>query len=155
MIQLKKAVSSSVGQKFLMALTGLGLIGFTVAHLAGNLALYKSSGDSFNAYALMLENLGWIKIAAEIGLIILFGAHIVMGIALKANHKKARGAGYRIWKSKSNAASGLPKAEMNPSNLSSRNMIITGIALLAFLIFHVYQFKYGPSIDEGYKLQQN
>lgn len=139
-----KTLWSSVGQKFLMALTGLALVGFIVMHLAGNLSLYSSDSSHFNAYAAALENLGKLKEFAEYGLIFLFGTHIILALCLKKSHIAARPIGYKMQKS---------KGDPSKSTLGSRNMIITGTVLLAFLILHISQFTLGPSIEQGYATQ--
>ena len=67
MIPLKKALTSSLGQKFLMALSGLGLVAFTIIHLLGNLSLYLRDGSTFNHYAAKLESFGPLLLIAEVG----------------------------------------------------------------------------------------
>jgi succinate dehydrogenase / fumarate reductase cytochrome b subunit len=133
---------TSVGQKLLTALTGVALVGFIVLHLLGNLTLLAPDSEPFNLYAHSLDKLGPLKYAAEIGLIVLFGLHIVNGILLKLDHKRARPTGYGH----------APKSKGGPSysNASSRNMIVSGSILLFFLILHIIQFRFGPSINEGY-----
>jgi succinate dehydrogenase / fumarate reductase, cytochrome b subunit len=135
---------TSVAKKYIMALSGLGLIGFVVMHLLGNLLLYKSDGSFFNGYAKSLENLGKLLYAAEIGLVAMFLMHIFLALAMKKGHLDARPVGYKVWRSKGGGT---------PSGLASRNMIWTGLVLLAFLIFHICQFKFGASVDQGYVTQ--
>ncbi len=146
MLTVTKALTSSIGRKFIMGLSGLALVGFIVAHLAGNLTLFDPSGDMFNAYAKKLDDLGPLKLLGEFGLIGLFGLHIAMAIGLKVNHRSARPSRYAMHKSKK-----------GPSfwNLASVNMIITGAILLIFLIIHVKQFALGPGVDAGYVTQVN
>jgi succinate dehydrogenase / fumarate reductase cytochrome b subunit len=130
-----------------MALTGVFLVVFVLLHLAGNLFLYKSDGGlAFNAYAAGLDGLGNLKTIAEIGLVALFGAHIVLAVAVKKSHVAARPVGYRATRS---------KRGHSRSNLSSRNMIVTGSILLAFLVLHILQFRLGPEEDQGYVTQIN
>ena len=133
MISLRKALTSSVGKKFLMALTGLGLVVFTILHLAGNLLLYKKDAAIFNAYDEKLHTFPNLVVVAEIGLVVLFGLHILSGILVSIKNKAARPVGYSETKSK-----GGPSR----SNVSSKNMIITGSILLAFLILHLWQFRF-------------
>ena len=78
---LVKACSTSVGQKLLMAISGLLLCGFLVAHLGGNLKLYAGE-QSFNDYAHALHGLGPVLAAAEIGLFVLFLLHIGLAISV-------------------------------------------------------------------------
>jgi succinate dehydrogenase / fumarate reductase cytochrome b subunit len=145
MIKLKKAMTSSLGQKFLMALTGVGLFIFVILHLAGNLTLYKRDGATFNFYANSLSSYGLLLTIAEIGLLAVFLLHIVTAIGVTKSNNSARPVAYRQWKSK-----GVSNQEINPSNRSSRSMIISGLCLLGFLVLHIYQFRFGPGINEGY-----
>lgn len=135
---------TSVAQKFIMALTGLGLVGFVVVHLLGNLSLYKSDGSSFNGYANSLQSLGNILLVAEIGLIVMFVVHILTALVVKKSHLAARPEKYKIWRS---------KGGHTPSGLASRNMIVSGLIILGFLILHIFQFRFGPAIEQGYVAQ--
>jgi len=142
MSSFRKALTTSVGQKVLTALTGIALVGFVIVHLLGNLTLFAPSGDAFNTYAAQLDALGPLKIVAELGLVALFGVHIINGILLKKNHVAARPEGYRVvYQSKGGPSK---------SNVSSRNMIVSGSILLLFLILHIWQFRFGPAQADGY-----
>jgi len=142
MIPLGQAFSSSIVKKWITTLTGLLLVGFLIAHLAGNLLLLIPSSEAFNTYAHKLESLGSLKLVAEFGLVALFGGHIANSIALKIGHRRARGPqGYKGWRSK-----GAP----SQSGLASLSMPITGMILLAFVVLHVRHFTFGPGVIEGY-----
>lgn len=137
---------SSIVKKFVMALTGLGLVGFIITHLAANLLLYKKDGTAFNQYAHSLEGFGVLLYVAEIGLLALFVLHILTAIRLKIGYKMARPTGYVSQRSK-----GAPSR----SNLASRNMVISGLILMVFLVLHVFHFKFGPGIAEGYVINSD
>lgn len=124
-----------------MGFTGLALVGFVIGHLAGNLTLYVPGGEVFNRYARGMESLGALLIAVEIGLVLVFLLHVITGIRVKLESKRARPVGYAVARSKGGPSKG---------SFASRNMILTGMALLAFVIIHVKQFKYGPGVAEGY-----
>lgn len=142
MLTFRKVFGSSVGKKFIMGLSGVGLLAFILLHLVGNLSLIDPTGRAFNSYVLKLADLGPLLLISEVGLVLLFLLHIVMAIGLKKGHHDARGStGYAVWRSKD----GPSKA-----NLASLNMILTGIALLGFLILHIWQFRFGPGAPEGY-----
>ncbi len=133
---------TSVGKKFVMALTGLALTFFVITHLAGNLQLFLPHGEAFNRYAEGLASLGPILYVAEVGLLAFIIFHAVSGILLKLDHASARGpVGYSRFKSK-----GKPSRH----STSTRSMIITGVVLLIFIILHIAQFKFGPGVAEGY-----
>ena len=136
MLALKKVLTTTVAKKFLMALSGLLLIGFTITHLLGNLALYLPEGSAFNKYAHTLHELGWLLYAAEIALAALFFVHIFSGLMLKQNHSDARPINY----SHSLKSKGGPTKH----GFGSKTMIISGVTIMFFLFFHVWQFKYGP-----------
>jgi succinate dehydrogenase / fumarate reductase cytochrome b subunit len=141
MVSLRDALQSSVGRKVITALTGLLMVLFTLVHLLGNLTLFVPGGEAFNTYALALKNLGPLFYVAEVGLVVLFGAHIVNGVMLKLDHKRARPEGYTQLRSK-----GGPSY----SSVSSRNMAITGSILAIFIVAHVLHFRLGPAEAEGY-----
>jgi succinate dehydrogenase / fumarate reductase cytochrome b subunit len=144
MPSLVKMLRSSVAKKFLMSITGLALVGFVITHLLGNLLLYKSDGQAFNKYAYTLESFGVLLEIAEIGLVILFGSHIVTAVQLKLGYRAARPDRYVSERSK-----GAP----SKSNLASRNMVISGSVLAFFLVAHIWHFKFGPGQAEGYVTQ--
>ena len=132
--------NTSIGRKITTGLTGLGLVAFVVIHLAGNLTLFVSS-EAFNAYAHKLESLGPLLYLAEIGLIAVFVFHIIFTIAVTMQNKGARDQAY---KTKGNA--GKPSRK----TLSSQTMIYTGLVLGAFVVWHVWMFKFGPGMAQGY-----
>lgn len=127
-----------------MALSGLGLVGFVVMHLLGNLTLLAPQPGPFNEYAHKLESLGPLLWVAEIGLIGIFVLHIVMAIWTTSTHRVARPIAYQNAKSKGGPTK---------NTVLSRRMIVSGTLLLAFVIFHVNQFKFGPGIAQGYVTQ--
>ena len=141
MISMRKALATSVGRKFVMALSGLALIGFLVVHLSGNLALLAPSGDKFNKYAHLLQSFGLLLQVASWGLFAMFVIHILNGIGLTWKNKTARPARY---------AKSASKGGPSKSNLGSRNMIVSGLVLAVFWIKHLIQFKWGPGIEKGY-----
>src|SRR5262249_38959793 len=77
-----RALSSSIGKKIVMAITGLALCGFLVAHLGGNLLLYVGE-ESYNHYAHTLHAQKILLPIAEIGLLVLFVGHIWLALKTK------------------------------------------------------------------------
>ncbi len=132
---------SPIGRKVITGITGIALTLFTIIHLVGNLSLLKSNGDTFNVYAETLASLGVLLYIAEIGLVAFFLVHAIIGISIFLKKKAARPVDYSVYKSAGNASK---------QTLSSRSMIVTGSILLAFLVFHIWSFKYGPGMAEGY-----
>ena len=131
---LLNALSSSVGKKFLMAITGLLLCGFLVAHLAGNLLL-PAGGDLFNDYAKKLHENEGLLMVAETGLAVIFALHLWFAVSLTWGNGKARGKGYAKTESKREDA--IATAGLRPDKW----MIGSGIVLLLFIVLHLFDFK--------------
>ena len=96
-MDLQKAFSSSIGSKFLIAFTGLSLLVFLVAHLAGNL-LFIAGPAAFNEYSHKLVSNPLVYVA-ELGLLAVFALHIIKTVALVAGSYSARPHRYarRTW----------------------------------------------------------
>jgi succinate dehydrogenase / fumarate reductase cytochrome b subunit len=147
----QRAFSSSIGSKFLIALTGLFLIIFLVAHLAGNL-LFIAGPDAFNEYSHKLISNPLVYLA-EAGLLAIFVLHIIKTVALFAGSYSARPEGYakRKWAKTKN--------DRSRKSVSSSTMIVTGTITLLFVITHLITFKFGPyyetadGVRDLYRLQ--
>jgi len=130
-----KVLSSSIGKKILMAITGLALCGFLVVHLAGNLLLYvPDDGEKYNAYAHALHAQEILLPIAEIGLLILFVGHVWLALKTKFENDAARPVGYAMRQSKLDEG---PLAAP-----ASSIMFATGIIVLLFLLLHLSDFKF-------------
>ncbi len=133
---LLKALSTSVGRKFVMAITGLLLCGFLVAHLGGNLLLWAGDdGKSYNEYAHTLHKNEGLLMIAETGLFALFIAHIVIAFQVSAENRLARKSGYAMKQSKQEG-----RYSMEPWR-PDQWMLVTGIVVLGFIILHLIDFK--------------
>lgn len=127
-----RAAGSSIGRKFLVGLSGLGLIGFLVGHLAGNLNLYLGQ-DAMNAYAEDLHHLpGFVLL--DYGTLALFAAHVVLVIGLILRNKSARAGRYAVTASK--------RDEGKVQSLASRTMAISGFIVLGFLLLHLADMRF-------------
>jgi succinate dehydrogenase / fumarate reductase, cytochrome b subunit len=120
---------TTVSAKFLVALTGLGLVGFVIGHMTGNLLLFKGR-DALNNYAKFLEESGALLWTARIGLLIIFVLHIILTIGLQRRNKAARPVKYYHHKHLT-------------STPASRTMLLTGLVLLAFVLFHLAHYTFG------------
>ena len=58
--------TSTIGLKLLMAVTGLGMVGFVLIHMAGHLQMFQGK-DAYNSYAAFMQGLGGIKRAGGAG----------------------------------------------------------------------------------------
>jgi succinate dehydrogenase / fumarate reductase cytochrome b subunit len=119
--------NSSIGKKTIVAVTGLFLILFLAGHLAGNLIIFLGP-EAFNAYAdtlhHMLHGVGiWIF---RIVLLVMLGAHVVATVQLTRRNRSARQA-YQCH--------GTIQATR-----SSRTMILSGLTILAFFVYHILHF---------------
>ncbi|HET8860280.1 succinate dehydrogenase cytochrome b subunit [Marivirga sp.] len=125
---LSDTLTSTIGRKLVMSLTGLFLIIFLVVHLAGNFQLLADDGgEAFNEYAEFMTSNPIIKFLSY-GLYAFILLHIVMSIALVLKNKKARPTGYDKVKGSAN------------SSFSSRNMGILGFIIFVFLVIHMRSF---------------
>ena len=118
--------NSSIGKKFLMALTGLVLFGFATGHLIGNLQIF-SPPEKINHYGHLLESLG-------IGLWLIRGlllactvVHVWVALQLTAENRAARPQPYGV-------------EYTNRATLASRVMARTGLVVLAFIAYHLLHF---------------
>ncbi len=137
---------STLGKKVLMAVTGIAMIGFLIGHLSGNFLLLTGNPDPYNQYSHFLLSLGWALIAIELVLVAIFLAHVVSAISVYLTNRKARPDRYRNYQS-----AGKPSQQ----TWASSTMIWTGVILFVFTALHLYTFKYGPGVAEGYKATIN
>ena len=145
---LVRASATSVGQKVVMALTGLSLCGFLVMHLLGNLNLFAGE-EKFNEYAAMLHSLGPLLAAAEVGLFAMFWAHIGLAVSTNAMNRAARKDSYSVKESKQGVF-------VLPRGGASNWMLATGVVVFLFLILHILdmKLKIDPLVDYGPAIQQ-
>jgi succinate dehydrogenase / fumarate reductase cytochrome b subunit len=126
-----------------MALTGFGLVGFTLSHLLGNLLIFLGP-DAFNFYAYKLTSNPLIYVA-EAGLLGMFLLHICLAVILKLQNMAARPHGYYV---KNRTGRG--------ETIASATMPYTGLILLVFIIIHLLNFKFGsnyPTTVDGVQMR--
>jgi len=122
-------VSSSVGGKITVAVTGLGLTGFVVVHLIGNLKLFAGR-DAINSYAEFLKSWGVVLWIARFGLLLFFLLHIATAVRLRKRAREARPIPYQ-------------RPATIQATLASRTMLATGVAILVFVLFHLAHYTFG------------
>ena len=122
-----RLLSSTLGRKLFMALTGLFLILFLVVHLIGNLQLLKTDGgQAFNVYAKFMTSNPLIVTISYVNYTFIL-IHVIWAIILTKRNRDARGPeGYAVSK--------------NSSPWTSRNMGILGTLIFIFLIIHLRGF---------------
>ena len=134
---LMKALSTSVGKKFVMAITGLLLTGFLVTHLAGNLLMFAGA-DEYNAYAEKLHSMNPMLEVAETALFLMFFVHILLALKLTQENRKARKTNYNRKESKKEDES----VSFRPLGIDFSDLMLhTGGILLLFLVLHIIDMK--------------
>jgi len=118
---------STIGRKFLMALSAMFLLVFLLIHLSVNL-LSIFSEDAFNTASHFMGYNPLIQFVMQPVLVAGVIFHFVMGFVLEMKNKNARPVKYAVANNSGN------------SSWSSRNMIISGAVILAFLGVHMYDF---------------
>jgi len=128
-------LNSSVGRKWLMALTGLFLCLFLIVHVSGNLALFRNDGGmAFNRYSVFMTTFLPIKIVSYL-LYATILLHALNGFYLMWYNRKARPVRYE------------GRKDPRSASWASKNMGILGTILLIFIVTHMnnfwYQYKFG------------
>lgn len=122
-------ISTALGKKLLMAVTGLGFVGFIFVHLAGNLSFYFGK-EAFLTYVETLHKMDPIIVVVELLLLLLAIIHVTTGTVLFFQNLQARGSRYAVNKT----AGG--------RTIGSRTMPYTGFLILLFVILHLSQFHF-------------
>ena len=112
-----------------MAISGVVLAGFVIAHLAGNLQIFLGP-DAFNRYARTLRGLPALVWATRTIVIVAALLHIRSSLQLAVLRSDARPVGYARKRSAG-------------STYASRTMYFSGPIVLVFVIYHLMQFTYG------------
>jgi succinate dehydrogenase / fumarate reductase cytochrome b subunit len=120
---------SSLGKKYVMAVTGLGLWVFVIFHMLGNLQIFLGP-EKINAYAALLKATPALLWSARAGLLFIATLHVVAAAQLVLTNRRARPIGYKFKK---------PVA----STFANRTMWISGLIIFAFTLFHLAHFTFG------------
>ena len=124
--------TAPIGKKAVMAITGVMLVGYVVAHMLGNLQIYSPNHQQINAYAAFLHNpnntlLLW---GARSVLLLAVILHVTASVQLFFQNRAARPIAYY-------------KKDDVPSSYAARTMIWSGPIVAAFVIFHVLHLTVG------------
>ncbi len=128
---IKQIITTSIGKKSVMAVTGTGLIIFLFFHLVGNSMIFLGR-DMFNAYAENLHRLDFAVKVFEIGLLILFLIHILFATLLFIENLGSRPQRYAVKKD-------------TRRTWGSKTMPYTGATILVFLVVHLINFHFTDS----------
>lgn len=126
---LGRWVRSSIGAKWVMAVTGILFFAWLVLHLIGNLAVFGGQ-ENFNAYANFLHEQPLLLWGQRLGLIPIVVLHILAGIRLSQLNRQARPERYQGYR-------------YREAGLASRLMLVSGLIVLAFLVFHLLHLTFG------------
>ncbi len=118
---------SSLGKKFIMAITGLVMFLFVIGHLVGNLQMFLPP-EHINAYGHFLHSNWEIIWPARIVLLAAIGLHVWSAIRLSAENKAARPIGY----------AGDPTPVV--TSYASRTMLMSGLIIGAFIVYHLLHY---------------
>ena len=124
--------NSSIGKKWIVAITGLSLVGFVIIHMLGNLQIlwpHHGGQEHLNSYAQHLHDLGPLLWLARITLIVFFFAHVYYTIMLARENRAAR-----------------PQKYARPAKIVASvpvlTVLISGLILLGFILFHLAHFTF-------------
>jgi succinate dehydrogenase / fumarate reductase, cytochrome b subunit len=130
---------SAIAKKWLMAISGIVLLGYVLAHLVGNLKVFLGE-DDINEYAEWLRELGEPALPREVvlwglrtTLIAAFVIHIVAAYQLTIMNRRARPLRYQS-----------PR-DYAAADFASRTMRWTGIIVGLFVAFHLLDLTFGPA----------
>ncbi len=137
---LGRTLKSSIGAKWLMALTGLALVLFVLAHMAGNLQIFAGRAK-LNAYAETLQHLGPLLWVMRLGLLTIFVLHVITALQVNAANDRARPVPYAT-------------AQPQVTGFAARHMLLTGLLVLAFVAYHLAHFTLGWTNPEHYRLHE-
>jgi succinate dehydrogenase / fumarate reductase cytochrome b subunit len=117
---------TSIGKKWVVALTGIILVGYVFGHLAGNLQIFMPPAQ-INAYAEFLHSHEIVLWVVRTFLIFCFALHIFTTIKLVVENRAARPEKYKMKRSVQ-------------ATIAARTMALSGLVVLAFVIFHLLHF---------------
>lgn len=117
---------SSLGKKYVMAVSGFILFLFVLGHLAGNLQIFLGP-EAINRYGHFLQSNPELLWPARVFLLLMVGLHLWAGVKLSLENKAARP---------------VPYADYQPvgSSYASRTMLMSGAIILIFLVYHLLHF---------------
>lgn len=133
---LRTRLSATVVKELIVGVTGLMLVLFVGAHLAGNILIYAGPA-SYNAYAAKLHAMGPLLWFMRLGLLVAFVTHIATAINLDIVNRQARVNRYAV------------NTYLGRKTVATRTMLASGIIIFLFVLFHIYDFalsdKTGPA----------
>jgi succinate dehydrogenase / fumarate reductase cytochrome b subunit len=120
---------STLGKKVLMAVTGILLFLYLVAHMLGNLQIFMGP-EQINKYAELLHSSAAVLWGARLVLLFCVGVHIVAAVQVWLRSRSARPVKYKVFK---------PRA----ADYAARTMVWSGPIIAAFIVYHLLHFTTG------------
>ena len=117
---------SSVGKKYVMAVTGFVLFLFVIGHLAGNLQLFLGQ-EAINRYGYFLQSNPELIWPARLTLLLMVGLHIWSGTKISLENRAARPVGYAVY-------------QPVGSSYASRTMLVSGSIVFVFIVYHLLHY---------------
>lgn len=130
---------TTVGSKVVVALTGTGLLGFVIFHMLGNLQIFLGP-DAINSYAHFLKSKPALLWTGRLGLLALFVLHVAVALNLRRRNAAARPIRYVY-------------EHTEEASWASRSMVLTGLVILAFLLYHLAHFTLGWTNPDHFHLR--
>ena len=137
MIRLVRLFGTSIGQKMVVAVTGALLLGFLVGHMLGNMAVFQGQ-EAMNSYAAWLQGHPFLWFMRA-GLIVVFVLHVLTTLRIALQNRVAREGRYQ-------------KRLVRHTSVASRYMVLTGLLVLSFLVYHLLHFTFGVVQPTDYGL---
>ncbi len=137
MASRRGVLSSSVGTKLLIGVTGFLLFLYLLIHIGGN-ALIVFGPSVFNNYAYVMEQKNPALPLIELALLAVFLIHVYKTVRMFHTNQSARPVRYAMKK---------PAGAPSRKTLSSTTMIVSGLWLLVFIVIHVKAFRFSPEYD--------
>ncbi len=129
--------STAVGKKYVMAITGIGMMGFVLFHMIGNLKMYLGAED-LTHYAEFLKRLLYPLAPEETvlwilrgGLITMLLLHVHAALTLTRLNRQARAVKYQSAR------------DYQVANFASRSMRLSGVVVLSFIVWHLLDLTFG------------
>jgi succinate dehydrogenase / fumarate reductase cytochrome b subunit len=128
MVWIRLTLRSSIGMKGVMAISGLLLVGFVIAHMLGNLLIYFGP-DALNSYAAALRRNPGLLWTARAALVAVFIVHIGVALRLSAQNRAARPEPYSC-------------DATVVATYASRSMLLSGGLVFLYVLYHLAHFTF-------------
>ena len=123
---IKNIFGSSLGRKYIMAITGGAMFLFVIGHMVGNLQFFLGA-ETLNRYGHFLQTTPEILWPSRIGLLVMVALHVWSAVKLSAENKAARPEAY-------------VNLQTNSASYASRTMLMSGLIIAAFIVYHLLHY---------------